>query len=204
MFSSTSLIQLSKMKVDITKYHDDLLNSFGMKISYFDQLISEFSSATLNDKSKFLEFCIKYQIREEECSELYNGLYEMFTNLCLYNEYGLFDLFKGKQAEWGTLKVLLSQEDFPDFDKNLLDDEIIIYRGMSLREYEIKDFTQHWTTDINIARKFAFHTYSDMPRGIVVQAEINKDHVVYYENISSEKELIPIVDRIKNPIIIER
>ena len=113
-------------------------------------------------------------------------------------------LFKGKQAEWGTLKVTLSKEDFPKFNNDIVHEETIIYRGMSEIEFEKKDFTQHWTTDLNIARKFAFDTYSDSPRGIVIVAKIDKDDVIYYEDTSHEKEILPIIGKIKDPVIFEK
>ncbi|WP_336951150.1 hypothetical protein [Acinetobacter sp. AS167] len=204
MFSSASLSQLSKMKVDIMKYQRDLQDKFDKNISYFDKLISELNTSTIQNKKNFLDFCDKNNISVNEYSELYNCLYEMFTNICLFNTDGLLGLFQGKQAEWGTLKVTLSKEDFPKFNNDIVHEETIIYRGMSEIEFEKKDFTQHWTTDLDIARKFAFDTYSDSPRGIVVCAKIDKDDVIYYECNSHEKEIIPIVRKIKDPVIFEK
>lgn len=204
MFSSTSSNQLSKMKVDIDKYHRDLLKKFDKNVTYFDKLISELHSVTMADKNNFLDFCNEHKISEKDSPDFYNCLYEMFSNLCLYNTGGLWDLFKNKQAEWGTLKVSLSKEDCPEFNKDLLAAETTIYRGMSQSEYDNKDFTQHWTTDINVARNFAFNIYSDEPRGIVVKATIDKEDVLHYDDTLPEKELVPIVEKIKKPIIIER
>lgn len=203
MFSSVSLSQLSKMKVDIIKYERDLHENFDQDSIYFDKLISELNTSTIKNQNLFFDFCNKNNISSDKSPVLYNCLYEMFTNICLYNTDGIWALFKYKQAEWGTIKVSLSKEDFPKFNNNMLEAENIIYRGMSKIEFENKDFTQHWTTDLDIARKFAFDIYSDSPRGIVVCAKIDKDDVIYYEDTSHEKEILPIVEKIKDPIIFE-
>ena len=124
--------------------------------------------------------------------------------MCRYNQGGVFELFKRKQAEWGAPRVSLRTEDAPKVsDIDMLNDEVTIYRGMSKDEYDNKKFTQHWTTDIDEAIKFANTIYSDLPIGVVVQAKINKQDIIYYDNSDSEKEIIPKIEKIREVKLID-
>lgn len=202
MFSDFTMDQLSKMRVDGFEYYQYLSAKFGADIIFFDQVISRFYSAVSTDKSLFFEYCDAHSI--DRGSELGDYLYEMFNNLCRYNQGGVFELFKTKQAEWGAPRVNLCPEDVPNnSDIEMLADEIIIYRGMSKNEYDGKSFTQHWTTDINEAIKFATTIYSDLPIGVVVKAKINKQDVIYYDNNDSEKEVIPNLGKIREIKLID-
>ena len=158
MFSKSTLRQLSQMSIDGIEYHQYLLDKFGADVKFFDEVISRFYLATPKDKSLFFEYCDAHSI--DKGSELGNYLYEMFNNLCRYNQGGVFELFKGKQAEWGAPRVTLCAEDAPNnSDVEMLSDVVTIYRGMSKDEYDNKSFTQHWTTDVNEAIKFATTIY---------------------------------------------
>jgi hypothetical protein len=202
MFSKSTLNQLDQMSIDGIEYYQYLLDKFGADIKFFDEVISKFYSAAPENKSLFCEYCDAHSI--DRGSELGDYLCEMFNNLCRYNQGGVFELFKRKQAEWGAPRVNLRPEDAPNnSDIEMLADEIIIYRGMSKDEYDNKSFTQHWTTDINEAIKFATTIYSDLPIGVVVKAKINKQDVIYYDNNDSEKEVIPSLEKIREIELID-
>ena len=202
MFSKSTLNQLDQMSINGIEYHQYLLDKFGADIKFFDEVISRFYSATPKDKSLFFEYCDAYSI--DKGSELGDYLYEMFNNLCRYNQGGVFELFKEKQAEWGAPRVTLRTEDAPNnSDVEMLSDVVTIYRGMSKDEYDNKSFTQHWTTDVNEAIKFATTIYSDLPIGVVVKAKINKQDVIYYDNNDSEKEVIPNLEKIREIELID-
>ena len=196
MFSKSTLNQLDQMSIDGIKYHQYLIDKFGADIKFFDEVISRFYLATPKDKSLFFEYCDAHSI--DKGSELGDYLYEMFNNLCRYNQGGVFELFKEKQAEWGAPRVNLRPEDVPNtLGIAMLSDVVTIYRGMSKLEYDERDFAQHWTTDINEAIKYATTIYSDLPLGVVVRAEINKQDVIYYDNNDSEKEVVPNIEKIR-------
>lgn len=202
MFSEPTLSQLDQMSIDGIEYYQYLSDKFGADIKFFDEVISRFYSAISTDNSLFFEYCDANSI--DNGSELGDYLYEMFNNLCRYNHGGVFELFKSKQAEWGAPRVSLRPEDAPNnSDIEMLADEIIIYRGMSKDEYDNKSFTQHWTTDINEAIKFATTIYSDLPIGVVVKAKINKQDVIYYDNNDPEKEVIPNLEKIREIELID-
>lgn len=195
MFSQSTLNQLSKMKIIGTQYYQFLLKKFGMDVKHFDKLISNLYFVVSKDKNLFHKYCEEENINID--SELGNYLYEMFNNLCRYNEGGVFGLFKNKQAEWGAPRVNLCPKDVPTVsDIGTLEDEITIYRGMSKDEYDSKDFAQHWTTDINVATRFAAEIYSELPKGIIVKAIIRKLDVIHYDSSNGEKEIIPIIKKI--------
>lgn len=202
MFSEFTLNQLGHMSIDGIKYHRYLLDKFGADIKFFDEVISRFYSAVHTDGSLFLEYCDAHSIDID--SELGDYLYEMFNNLCRYNQGGVFELFKSKQAEWGAPRVNLRPEDAPRAsDIDMLNDEVTIYRGMSKNEYDNKRFTQHWTTDVNEAVKFATTTYSDLPEGIVVKAKISKQDIIHYDNNDHEKEVVPNIEKIREVRVID-
>lgn len=202
MFSDFTMNQLSKMGVDGFEYYKSLSDKFSADIKFFDELISSFYSAASKDKSFFLEYCEAHSIDMD--SELGNYLYEMFNNLCRYNQGGVFELFKGKQAEWGAPRVNLRPEDVPNTsDIDMLSDVVTIYRGMSKLEYDERDFAQHWTTNADVAISFATDTYSDLPLGVVARAKINKQDIIHYDHNDYEKEVIPNIEKIREIKLID-
>src|SRR5690606_38429574 len=92
--------------------------------------------------------------------------------------------------------VTLEKTDVPTTDLDSLSDISEIYRGMSLAEFQSSKFGQSWTTDISIARKFAFETYRDKPRGLVAKAQLDIKSVIYYSLEDSESEVIMQSDSI--------
>ena len=93
-------------------------------------------------------------------------------------------------------------------DIDLLDNEIIIYRGTSLKEYESGTFSQSWSLDIDIARNFAFSHYfrqkmfSDTMR-VVIKTEIIKSEIFYYSNDNNEKEVVINLSNIKKEKVVK-
>jgi hypothetical protein len=192
MFSDKSVALLERMRIDPNIYHQDLVQKFGGDSVVFHTLIDFFDhSDKVSDESKFNEFW-KEKFASYECgSELHNWAYEFYNNLCRFFDGGVFQLFKSKQAEWGAPTISIQREDIVDASNiEMLDDPQIIYRGLSEIEHKSKKYAQSWTTDIEIARKFAKETYSDEPEGIVVKSKIKRDLILHYDCADSEKEVI--------------
>jgi hypothetical protein len=190
MFSSKSSQLLSDMRINSNEYYKMLLTKFGEQTHHFCDLIEYFdSSAKIGDCAVFVKYCSHKTI--DTNSELYDWLFEFYNNLSRYFEGGVFRLFKTKQAEWGAPRVNIQRRDVPQVsDVATLNDPQIIYRGLSEEEYQKQDYAQSWTIDINEAKKFAEGVYSDEPDGIVVQAEISRGNIIYFDSNDSEKETI--------------
>jgi hypothetical protein len=61
---------------------------------------------------------------------------------------------------------------------------------MSTSEFDTSNFGQSWTTNIAVARKFAFDTYSDKPRGLVAKVKLDNRKLIFYSLEDSEYEVI--------------
>lgn len=193
MFSNQTADKLIEMRMVPSEYYNFFYDKFGKNdkiIRLVDSLISTHHDVTHNPKDTFNEFCEKHEIKGD--SDFYPYLYEVLNNLSVFNQDGLFALFKFRNPEWGTPRVTLNEQDITtNSDTGSLDEVVTIYRGMSIKEYETKNFSQHWTSSFEDAKRFACDTYSDEPNGIIVEAKIKKEDILYCDKNDSEKELIP-------------
>jgi len=180
------------MKIDPSKYSDDLLNKFSKEAVVFDSILEKFDSKDkINGGKVFMDFWNKYNNSDNDCSLLLcSCAYELYNNLSRFFERGVFGLFKEKQAEWEAPEVRISKEDVNSSDIDTLCNKQKIFRGLSKKEHEGKQYQQSWTLDSNIANRFAKETYSDEPKGIVVEATVDKGDIVYYDRNDHEKEVI--------------
>jgi hypothetical protein len=190
MFSNKSSQVLNSMRIEPDDYYKKLRAKFGNKTHHFCNLIEHFDSpAKLGNCNVYVDYCKHNTI--DTNSELYDWLFELYNNLSRFFDGGVFKLFKTKQAEWGAPRVNIRREDVPQSsDIGMLNDPQLIYRGLSEEEHQSKNYAQSWTTDINEAKKFADGVYSDEPNGIVVQAEISRKNIIYFDSNDSEKETI--------------
>lgn len=190
LFSKKSTNLLERMRIKPDEYCRDLSLKFGLNAAKFNNLIEYFDCPEkTGSTSEFINFCASFDV--DLNSELGNWLYELHNNLDRFYDGGVFNLFKTKQAEWGAPRVYIRKVDVPDdSEADTLDDPQVIYRGLSLDEYEKQDYAQSWTKDISKAKYFASEVYSDEEEGIVVEAMISKGDVIYYRREDPEQEII--------------
>lgn len=195
-FSDKSRQQLEKMGIKPDKYASDIFARFQNDAFVIEQLISHFLDYSTNDltKSSFNKFIDNSSINCE--SSIYNHCFDIFNYLRMYKDGGKFNLFKGRQSEWDGPIVVLEKADVPASNLESLKGIPEIYRGMSLTEFQSSKFGQSWTTDISVARKFAFETYSEKPRGIVAKAQLDIRNAIYYSLRDSESEVIMLPESI--------
>lgn len=188
-FSKKSHIKLKSMGINANLYYCDLLSRFPIYVCVVDQLIAHFSDFSEKELTTdaFNQFVEDSSLCRGESA--IDTIYDIFNYLRLFKAGGRFGLFKGRQAEWDGPIVELEKSDVPDSDLDSLAGTNEIYRGMSLYEFESDKFGQSWTTNIHVARKFAFDTYIDKPRGIVAKAPLEKNAIFYSLN-DSESEVI--------------
>ncbi|MBB1299081.1 MULTISPECIES: hypothetical protein [unclassified Pseudoalteromonas] len=108
----------------------------------------------------------------------------------MFKDGGRFGLFKGRQAEWQGPIVTLRPEDVSESDVEVLTEGMSIYRGMSEAELNSGQFGQSWTTNLDVAKRFAQETYSDMLQGIVVRTCLDKKNAIYHSKADFELEVI--------------
>ena len=189
-FSEISTRLLTEMRIDSVQYFTKLFNNYGNNAEHFDELLCNFHEYTSDELTSdaFAEFSKRYSHAEE--SILYNQFYDLFNYLRLYKCGGVFKLFKYKQAEWEGPQVRITKSDVPPSDVHQLPDILDIYRGISKSELRSEYYGQSWSTDIAVARTFAFDTYSDKERGVVVKSTVNKRIVIYCSQQDNESEVI--------------
>ena len=136
-------------------------------------------------------------------SEIFNWAYEFYNNLSRYFNGGVFELFKFKQAEWGAPLVKITRDDVMASDVHLLDNPQKIYRGLSKTEHLKKEYAQSWTLQLSEAVRFASDIYSDEVDGIVVEAMVQREHILHYDKNQSEQEVIVEFGSIKSAEVVK-
>jgi len=192
MFEEGVREKLESMRISPGKYYRFLSAKFGDESEVFNRTINFFnSSSTVGNNVEFNCFWQSNYGHKSTETELFNWAYELYNNLKRFYEGGVFHLFKYKQAEWGAPEILITEADVPnDNQKNLLGNPQIVFRGLRKREHESKNYYQSWTTDQCKASEFATNIYSGQPNGIVVQASVSAEDVLYYNEADPEKEVI--------------
>lgn len=103
-------------------------------------------------------------------------------------------LFKAQLCEGWKPKMLIHKEIFPN-DKELLSDEVEIYRGSDLSEYNSEQYGQSWSLSEEQASLFAHDHYKEQDwfsseQRIVMKALVPKSAIFYYKKTDSEQEVI--------------
>jgi len=192
MFSQKSKNLLENMRIDSGGYYQILAQKFGNDVQIFCKLIDVFDCAQkVNGTAAFNQFWSSEFPTYSHDGELYFWAFEFYNNLKRYFSGGVFNLFKEKQAEWGAPIIKIRREDVPSQSSvHELDESIVIYRGLSKLEYECCEYAQSWTIKLSEAKRFATEIYSDEKPGIVVQASITRDRILFYDMNDSEQEVI--------------
>lgn len=121
---------------------------------------------------------------------------------------GIYNLYKNREAEYWYPKVLIRNNMGISSNVDDLDSEITIFRGTSKEEYDSAIYSQSWTLYREVAEEFAFKHYEHQEdckttSRIVLQTNISKSHVYYYDKHDDEQEII--IDERKlneHPVII--
>lgn len=190
MFSEEATNLLHKMRIDPDSYFKSLKDEFKNGMSVFDSLLTEFSFNTFKlEINHFKTFCEKNAVADD--ATFYDCLYDMFNYLKYFFDAGVYGLFKSRPAEWNGPRIILIKEDVKHLKSDEWDETKIIYRGLSKKEHNNKKYGQSWTTDINVAKRFAFNTYSNMEdEAVVVQSKISKEDIVFHDSNDNECEVI--------------
>ncbi len=195
-------IDLDYLFEEINKFSDDK----SLILKYLEMLIlinlphkefnlgdNEFFENEEYFRKQIIGFWNKNKINDEKDS------YYIFDNLRhAFNSYkfgGLIQLYERAEKEYWYPKIVIDNFLGKAEDINSLNDEIIVYRGTSFKEYESGIFSQSWSLDKDIARKFAFEHYrrqlfySNTER-ILLKTKINKSDIFYYDGDNIEKEIV--------------
>jgi hypothetical protein len=129
---------------------------------------------------------------DSKTSKIYDELYHALRS---YTTEGLLGLYKHKDATFWYPKILITQNIGSRNDINNLDEEVIIYRGTNIDEFNSKVFSQAWTLDKKIAQQFAFVHYVGQPNYIntsrvIIKAKINKNDIYFYDKSLMEQEVV--------------
>ncbi|MGV4801459.1 hypothetical protein ACSMEB_20400 [Stenotrophomonas maltophilia] len=189
IFDSQSIKRLEAMGIDVEEYNKKLLREFSDQASVFQYLIEFMSGAVLGqDNSLFNEFSMINGLCSG--SGIHDAAFDLFNYFRLYQDGGRLKLFKCRQAEWNGPIVRLDRSDCPSPRLDILEGKRWIYRGMSIAEFNSKNFGQSWTTDVQVAKRFAAETYEDQRDGVVAVAELNLRNVIYAFLDDPESEVV--------------
>lgn len=205
--------------LNIEEFEATIESKFGGNAYLFDELVN----FMLHDNSRralpLLEACqqaIEFENFRSRCFEhidskaqLSENLIDyMFVIICGFGSFcsgGLVALFKHRQAEHDWPRIYLSH---PLTERVILerylDAEIVAYRGMSVAEFESGFFGMSWSLSEDKAREFAVDNYPDKPRGVVVQAIIPRDEVLYFNPEDNEQEIVVAYKTISSGRIIQK
>ena len=138
---------------------------------------------------KFDDYIKKYNIGSKDYEyKIIDLLRHAFIN---FREGGILQLYQGRETEGWYPKVICDEYIGIEEHIDELDDEITIYRGTTIDEFESKEYGQSWTLDEKIATRFPLSNYesADNER-IVLKTNIHKDAIYFYDKHGVEKEVI--------------
>lgn len=207
MFSKKSCEILKRMRISPDCYFKKLENKFKSEAMLFCKVIEHFDSIDkMGSPDTFMDFWRICKTGYDLESEIFNWAYEFYNNLNHYFNGGVFELFKFKQAEWGSPIVKITRDDVPiASDVELLDNPQKIYRGLASIEHMNKEYAPSWTLSLSEAERFARLTsevYPDKSQGIVVETMVQGEYIVFYSKDNSEQEVIVEFGVIKSAEIV--
>lgn len=204
MFSEKSSILLKEMRISPDSYFEQLKSKFQSDAKFFCKLIEHFDSKEkIGSSDTFVCFWMDCKTGYACDSEIFGWAYEFYNNLSRYFNGGVFELFKFKQAEWGAPIVKITRDDVIASNVELLDNPQKIYRGLSKVEHLKNEYAQSWTLLLSEAVRFAHEIYADEVEGIVVEALVQREHILHYDKNDSEQEVIIEFGVIKNAEIVK-
>jgi hypothetical protein len=190
IFDPKSIERLKAMGIDAQEYDQQLSKELDDQSSILQSLIEFFWGVELHglESATFNNFYAKSGL--PTTSNIHNAAYDLFNYLRLFKSGGKMALYKHRQAEWSGPIVRLDESDCPSPRLDLLAGKNEIYRGMSIAEFESGKLGQSWTTDVQVARRFATKTYEDQLDGIVAVAKLILRNVIHVFPEDSESEVV--------------
>ncbi|WP_321405868.1 hypothetical protein [Tolumonas auensis] len=96
---------------------------------------------------------------------------------------GLHQLYTRQENESWYPKIVLTEVLEPN-DISNLEQEITVYRGCDIGEYNTSTYGQAWTTSLDIARQFAYGHYAnqlwyDESKRVVLKCNYNRSEVLF-------------------------
>ncbi|MEZ9202261.1 hypothetical protein AB4151_07650 [Vibrio splendidus] len=202
---SNSRYLAEKLCINVSEFEEDLNRRFGSQAICLDVLVSFLLQDEARDKFPGLDVMNQCYEGNDMKERAFNHIRASFAVderledylheiMCYFQWYfcgGLVELFKHRQAENQGPRVYLTQR--------IVSDEIIVsnlppivtaYRGMSVGESQSGAFGMSWTLSREKAEDFAFTTYNDEPRGVVVSTTIDRDSILYFAPSDSEREVV--------------
>lgn len=142
---------------------------------------------------KLDEFLEDNKLKEDSSdSRIFDEIYHAFRTFKLN---GLLGLYLARSGEVWYPKIIIDKNLGSRDDIENLEEEIIVYRGTSLDEFNSGKFSQSWTLSEEVASDFAFKHYRQQPSfvntmRVVVEANLNKKDIYFYNKALDEQEVI--------------
>ena len=121
---------------------------------------------------------------------------------------GLLGLWINQENEVLYPRIIIRDILEPN-DISKLENEMEIYRGCNIQEYNNKDYNQSWTTKKETAQNFAYQKYELQPwfkkeDRCILQAIIEKKYIYYAKQTDHECEVVVNSKGLKNIKIIQQ
>lgn len=166
---------------------------------YVSKLIDALMLSKSEDclKDIYIEYSQKTALNAEV--EYLESIWHAFH---VFRKGGLYDLYRFQQNEGWYPKIALTKELQPN-DISTLDNKITIFRGCDISEFEKSQYGQSWSTDVNVAKEFAFKHYASQgwfnhSNRVVLQASIKKENIYYSNQSMAEKEIAIDTTKLSN------
>lgn len=192
-------INIEKMITSLTSILSK--NEISKVYAMMDEMVNHIRSNKQIDCNSIYAIFESHQISNENISSVLDAVRHAFTSYCVG---GLHDLYcYMENGDWYP-PVELKSMLMPN-DNEKLPDVVEIFRGCCVKEYNQEQFGQAWTTDIEIARLFAYSHYESQPwfhksDRVVLSADIDKEDVLFSRNL--EAEIVVQTNKLKNVKII--
>ncbi|MEG3135549.1 hypothetical protein SC206_18485 [Rouxiella sp. T17] len=133
---------------------------------------------------------ITHSIKDENALQILDTLRHVFLS---YASNGLHQLYTRQENEGWYPKIILTSILFPN-DIDSMDENLTLYRGCDISEFENMTFGQAWTILPSIAKAFAYDYYFDQSwfnirKRAVLITNYSKEFVLFYEQ-SAEQEVV--------------
>jgi len=152
-----------------------------------------------NEAEEFIRshYCkLADQIEDEDVLQIFDALRHSFS---CYAYNGLHQLYTRQENEsWHPKITLVNRLEPNDIDS--LDEELKIYRGCDVGEFNKELYGQAWTTSLNVARDFAFKHYQYQQwfkeeNRIVVETIYSRDDLLFSDQ-SIEFEVVVDIEKL--------
>ena len=201
----------NKMCICIEDLTEKILKDSPKEINFFKKLMDFYLKIEIphnpennltyidgDENKEIFESCLIKFLDENELEDDSNTLKiydELYHALRSYTREGLVGLYIHRDATFWYPKVVITKRMGSLDHIDSLDDEIIIYRGMSEEEFHASGFGQSWSLNKTTASKFAFLHYKGQPNYIntmrvVCKTKIKKSDIYFYRKGHSEEEIV--------------